>query len=61
MSRRTRSFLPCKEYLYKPEVQSTVTEQAMHKRQIANLYHDYIAKQLPSLVIGQLLRVKAHT
>lgn len=48
MSRRTRSFLPWKESLYKPEVQSTVTAQVMHKRQLAKHYHDRSAKQLPS-------------
>ena len=33
MWRRTRSFLLCKESLYKPEVQSAVTAQVMRKRQ----------------------------
>ena len=40
MSRRTRSFLLCKESLYKPEVQSAVTAQEMHKRQLAKHYPD---------------------
>ena len=47
MSRRTRSFLPCKESLYEPEVQSAVTAQVMRKRQLAKHYHDQSAKQLP--------------
>ena len=60
MSRRTRSFLPCKESLDKPEVQSAVTAQVMRKRQLAKHYPDQSAKQLPSLVTGQPVRVKAH-
>ena len=49
----------CKESLYKPEVQSAVTAQVMCKRQLAKHYHDQSAKQLPSLVIGQPVQVKA--
>ena len=60
MSRRTRSFLPCMESLYKPEVQSTVAAQVMMKRKLAKCYHDVNAKPLPSLLIGQSVRVKVH-
>lgn len=60
MSCRTRSLLSSKELLYKPEVQSAVTAQLIRKRQLAKHYHDQSAKQLPSLVTGQPVRVKAH-
>ena len=49
----------CKESPYKPEVQSAVTAQVMCKRQLTKHYHDQSAKQLPSLVIGQPVQVKA--
>ena len=45
--------------MYKPEVQSAVTAQVMCKRQLAKQYRDQSAKQLPSLVIGQPVQVKA--
>ena len=60
MSCWTRSFLLCQESLYKPEVQSAVTAQVMRKTQPAKHYHVQSAKQLPSLVIGQPVWVKAH-
>ena len=60
MSPRTRSFLSSKEFLYKPKVQSAVTAQLIRKRQLAKHYHDQNAKQLPSLVTGQPVQVKAH-
>ena len=50
-----------KESLYKPEVQAAVTAQVMCKRQLAKHYHDQSAKQLPSPVIGQSVRVNAHS
>ncbi|XP_038055831.1 uncharacterized protein K02A2.6-like [Patiria miniata] len=59
MSRRTRSFLPCKSSLYKPRHRvEAVTEQVVTKRQTAKLYHDRTAKSLPDLVVGQLVRAK---
>ena len=58
MSRRTRSFLPCKESLYKPEVQSMVAAQVVKKRKLAKRCRDVNAKPLPNLVIGQPVRVK---
>ena len=60
MSWRTSSFMPCKESMYKPDVQSAVPAQVVHKRQVAKLYYDTSAKPLPPLVIGQPIRVKAH-
>ena len=60
MSRRTRSMLPCSQTMYKPEVQTTVTEQIIRKRKQAKYYHDRQAKSLPKLVIGQPVRVKVH-
>ena len=60
MSRRTRSFLPCKASMYQPEVQCAVPAQVVRKRQVAKSYHDTSAKPLPPLVIGQPIRVKAH-
>ena len=60
MSPRTRSFLSSKEFLYKPKVQSAVTAKLIRKRQLAKHYHDQNAKQLPSLVTGQPVQVKAH-
>ena len=53
MSCRTRSFLLCKESLYKPEVQSAVTAQEMRKRQLAKHFPDQSSKQLPSLVVSE--------
>ena len=50
-----------KESLYKPEVQAAVTAQVMCKRQLAKHYHDQSAKQLPCPVIGQSVRVNAHS
>ena len=58
MSRRTRSMLPCSPNLYKPEVQTAVSEQVIQKRRQAKYYHDRGAKPLPPLVIGQPIRVK---
>ena len=58
--RTTRSFLPCKEQLYQPEVQPSVTAQVVRKRQVAKYYHDRHAKPLPNLVVGQPVRVKSH-
>lgn len=60
MSRRTRSFLPCKASMYQPEVQRTVPAQVVYKRRVAKSYRDSSAKPLPPLVIGQPIRVKAH-
>jgi len=60
MSRRTRSFLPCKTSMYQPEVQRAVPFQVARKRQVAKSYYDTKAKPLPPLVIGQPIRVKTH-
>ena len=60
ISRRTRSMLLCSQTMYKPEVQTTVTEQIIRKRKQAKYYHDRQAKSLPKLVIGQPVRVKAY-
>ncbi|XP_032223598.1 uncharacterized protein K02A2.6 [Nematostella vectensis] len=46
--------------LYKPEVQAAVTEQIIQKRKQAKHYHDRTAKSLPSLVVGQPVRVIVH-
>ena len=60
MSRRTRSFLPCAHNMYKPVVQTNVTEQVVQKRKLAKLYHDRSAKPLPKLICGQPVMVKVH-
>ena len=60
MSRRTRSFPPCKASTYQPEVQRAVPAQVVRKRRVAKSYYDTSAKPLPSLVTGQPIRVKAH-
>ncbi|XP_032239683.1 uncharacterized protein K02A2.6 [Nematostella vectensis] len=56
----TRSMLPSNQALYKPEVQAAVTEQIIQNRKQAKHYHDRTAKSLPSLVVGQQIRVKVH-
>ena len=53
MSRRTRSFLPCKDSLYQPELQQRVPNEVLHKRRVAKYYHDLNVKPLPKLCIGQ--------
>ena len=58
MSRRTRSFLPCKGSLYQPEVQQDVNKQVAHKRRLAKKYYDRLSHELPPLVIGQEVRTK---
>lgn len=60
MSRRTRSMLPGSEKLYKPEVQTNVTEQIIKRRKVAKYYHDRNCKPLPKLIIGQPVNVKTH-
>ena len=57
MSRRTRTFLPCKESLYKPEVQSRVAAQVVKKRKLGKCYRDFNARPLPSLLTGQPVKV----
>jgi hypothetical protein len=59
MSRRTRSFLPCKDTHYRPHVVDAVTETVIHKRQSAKMYHDRSARALPDLVVGQPIRAKS--
>ena len=46
--------------MYKPDVQTSVPAEIIHKRKEAKLYHDRSAKTLPQIVIGQPIRVKAH-
>ena len=46
-SRRTKSFLPCKESLYKPDVLSMVLPQVEKKHKLAKHYQDINAKPLP--------------
>jgi hypothetical protein len=58
MSRRTRSFLPCKNTLYYPQVVDAVKEAVVNKRQVAKFYHDRSARTLPDLVVGQPIRAK---
>ena len=60
MSRRTRSLLPCKPELYKPEVQKLVQENVVQRRKRAKMYYDRSAKSLPELLIGQPIRAKVH-
>ena len=60
MSRRTRSFLPCKDSLYQPELQQRVPNEVLHKRRVAKYYHDLNVKPLPKLCIGQPVTVKTH-
>ena len=58
MSRRTRSFLPCGDNLYRPQVINDVSEGIIRKRQVAKSYHDKTVKQLPPLIVGQHVQVK---
>ena len=58
MSRRTRSFLPCKSSLYQPEVIPDVADNVMSRRRESKRVHDKHAKVLPELMIGQPVRVK---
>ena len=57
MSRRTRTLLPRKTSLYKPELQEAVPDQVARKRQQAKRFYDRHAKPLPELVVGQPVRV----
>ena len=60
MSRRNKSFLPCRGSLYHPELQQRVPNEVLHKRRVAKYYHDLNAKPLPKLCIGQPVTVKTH-
>ena len=60
MSRRARSFLPCKEEKYIPKTVSRVPENIIERKRMSKLYHDKNAKTLPELVVGQHVRVKTH-
>lgn len=58
MSRRTRSFLPCKDEHYQPCVQESVPKQVIQKRLKAKQNYDRGARPLPKLVVGQPIRAK---
>lgn len=58
MSRRTRSFLPCKDSLYRPKLQESVVAQVATKRKLAKKYFDRNARPLPELVVRQPVRAK---
>lgn len=60
MSRRARSFLPCKEEKYIPKTVSNVPEKIVEKKRMSKFYHDQNTKTLPELVVGQPVRVKTH-
>ena len=60
MSRRTRSFVPCKSTELIPRVIENVPEQVKTKRKLAAKHHDKSAKSLPQLVVGQPVRAKTH-
>ena len=58
MSRRARSFLPCKEEKYSPKIVSKVPENIIERKRISKYYHDKSARTLPQLIVGQPVRVK---
>ena len=60
MSRRARSFLPCKEEKYSPKIVSKVPENIIERKRISKYYHDKSARTLPELIVGQPVRVKTH-
>ena len=60
MSRRARSFLPCKEEKYSPKIVSKVPENIIERKRISTYYHDKSARTLPELIVGQPVRVKTH-
>ena len=60
MSRRTRSFLPCKDEHYIPKTVTQVPENIIERKRIAKFHHDKKSKTLPELIIGQPVRVKTH-
>ena len=60
MSRRARSFLPCKEEKYIPQIVSRVPENIIERKRISKLHHDKKARSLPELIVDQPVRVKIH-
>lgn len=60
MSRRTRSFLPCTDNMLQPTVIKNVPQAIVKRRQVSKQYYDRNAKNLPALVVGQPVTVKAH-
>jgi len=60
LSRRTRSFLPCTDALYKPQVAENVLGHVIDKRRKAKKFHDQSSKPLPDLVVGQPIRAATH-
>ena len=60
MSRRARSFLPCKEEKYSPKIVSKVPENIIERKRISKYYHEKSARTLPELIVGQPVRVKTH-
>ena len=53
MSRRARSFLPCKEEKYSPKIVSKVPQNIIERKRISKYYHDKSARTLPELIVGQ--------
>ena len=60
MSRRTRSFMPCADSMLQPTVISNVPAEIVKRRKTSKQYYDKTAKDLPKLVVGQPVNVKAH-
>ena len=59
MSRRTKSVMPAKESLYKPEVPEDVPLNLQRRKQRNKFYHDKHSKVLPNLIVGQPVRVQS--
>ena len=60
MSRRTRSLLPCSQYMYTPRAIKNVPNQIRESRQKAKSYYDAHTKPLPKLEMEQSVLVQTH-
>ena len=60
MSRRTRSFMPCADSMLQPQVIKDVPHAIIKRRQMSKQHYDKGAKNLPKLIVGQPVNVKAH-
>ena len=56
MSKRTHSFLPCKNTLYQPKAAEEVAGKVAHRRQRAKRWHNVRARPPPEPVVGQPVR-----
>ncbi len=58
MSRRLRSVVPADSSLLKPKVQSDVTKNLQHKRDVQKKSYDKSARSLPPLKLNQTVRLQ---